>query len=178
MLGICSRYRSISALVWAPSLTKIVNPKFKYQKLSVDDNLKCVMQAGNSLDGSIPPEAAATSMPCIVLAEPSPMPGTGTLPMDCACYLSQKMSDMRHIGSLSRREVLQDQARHSASQVEGGACPTVLCNTCLSCTPSGLHQVMVDEAGIADASHGIYHIYISCRTHPPSDCKGLFSGWL
>ncbi|KAK9868863.1 hypothetical protein WJX84_001280 [Apatococcus fuscideae] len=33
--------------------------------------------AGEGLDGHVPPEAAATSMPCIVLAEPSPIPGTG-----------------------------------------------------------------------------------------------------
>ena len=87
------------------------------------------MQAGDGQDGSIPPEAAATSMPCIVLAEPSPMPGTGIseietqiFPVDRACYLSQETSDMRHPGKLSMREVLQDQARRSALLVDGGAC--------------------------------------------------------
>ena len=35
----------------------------------------------------------------------------------------QKISDMPHAGKLSRREVLRDQARWSASKVAGGASP-------------------------------------------------------
>ena len=36
----------------------------------------------------------------------------------------QKKLDMRHSGKVFRRKVLRDQARRSASKVEGGACPT------------------------------------------------------
>ena len=39
---------------------------------------------------------------------------------------------MRHPRKLSRREVLRDQARGSASKLEGGACPTFLVIQCIN----------------------------------------------
>ena len=89
-------------------------------------------------------------------------------------YVLQKKSDMRHSEKVFRREVLRDQACRSASNVEGGTCPTFFVVRGLPSQLQSTGQILVAEMQHPSASNiQAVHVQPAWSLEPECSLAGI-----